>query len=140
MSALVDTNILVYAIDSSQGRKHERSMELVKKIFLEGGGAVSAQILSEFFVVSTKKLAKPLQAREAITFVKAVCESGNWEKMSHSHETVLKAAVLSAEERMEFWDALVAETMLENGVKEILTENDRDFRRIRGIKVVNPFK
>lgn len=47
---LIDTNILVYAYDSSEGKRHEVANELLKKIWQEGGGVVCLQNLMEFFV------------------------------------------------------------------------------------------
>ena len=42
--------------------------------------------------------------------------------------------------RATFWDALIAACMLEKGIKTIVTENERDFKRIPGITIINPFK
>lgn len=33
-----------------------------------------------------------------------------------------------------------AQTMKENGITEIITENEADFHNIPGIKITNPFK
>ena len=35
---------------------------------------------------------------------------------------------------------LIAACMLEHAILTIVTENERDFRRIPGITVINPFK
>ena len=42
--------------------------------------------------------------------------------------------------RAPFWDALIAACMLEHGIEVIVTENEKDFKNIAGITVVNPFK
>jgi predicted nucleic acid-binding protein len=42
--------------------------------------------------------------------------------------------------RAPFWDALFAACMLERGIEVIVTENEKDFKNIPGITVVNPFK
>lgn len=39
-----------------------------------------------------------------------------------------------------YWDYLIASTMKENAVKEIYTENTKDFEKIPELKVVNPFR
>ena len=52
---LIDTNILVYAYDTSEGTKHDIAKEILKKIWQDGGGVVCVQNLMEFFVVITKK-------------------------------------------------------------------------------------
>jgi len=52
----------------------------------------------------------------------------------------LSAIELVKLHRAPFWDALIAACMLEHGVRTIVTENERDFKRIPGIMALNPFK
>ena len=47
---------------------------------------------------------------------------------------------LVRERRVPFWDALIAASMLDAGISSIVTENERDFRRVPGINVINPFR
>jgi predicted nucleic acid-binding protein len=42
--------------------------------------------------------------------------------------------------RAPFWGALIAACMLEHGIEIIVTENEKDFKKIPGITIVNPFK
>ena len=42
--------------------------------------------------------------------------------------------------KTNIWDTPIMETMKENNVYAIVTENEKDFKRIKGIKVINPFK
>ena len=42
---LIDTNILIYAYDASEGTKHEVSKNLLKQIWKAGGGIVCLQNL-----------------------------------------------------------------------------------------------
>ncbi len=62
---LIDTNILVYAYDTSEGEKHEISRTLLREIWKEGGGVVCLQNLMEFFVVITKKVENPIDIKKA---------------------------------------------------------------------------
>jgi predicted nucleic acid-binding protein len=41
--------------------------------------------------------------------------------------------------RTPFWDIMIAETMKEAGVRDLYTENEKDFLEIPWIRVVNPF-
>lgn len=52
MTALrfVDTNVLIYAHDRDAGLKHERAKELLIRLWNEGNGCLSTQVLQEFFV------------------------------------------------------------------------------------------
>jgi predicted nucleic acid-binding protein len=42
--------------------------------------------------------------------------------------------------RVPFGDALIAACMLERDIHTIVTENERDCKKIPGITVLNPFK
>ena len=56
----VDTNILVYAHDASQGPKHKRARELVEALWQSRSGVISTQVLQELCVNVQKKTARPL--------------------------------------------------------------------------------
>jgi predicted nucleic acid-binding protein len=72
--------------------------------------------------------------------VQAIIASGRWEKVNYTHETINRAAEKFEHLRVPFWDLVLAETIKENGMNEIITENEKDFRMVPGIKVNNPFK
>jgi predicted nucleic acid-binding protein len=46
----VDTNILMYAHDTSTGAKHERAKALIAELWCDRTGVVSAQVLQELCV------------------------------------------------------------------------------------------
>ncbi len=52
-----DLRLLVYAYDRTEPEKQERAAELLEALTSAREGAVSAQVLSEFFVTVTRKLA-----------------------------------------------------------------------------------
>ena len=63
----VDTNVFVYAHERGAGLKHRQAVDLVTRLFEEQAGAVSIQVLSEFYVTATKKLGmKSEESEEAI--------------------------------------------------------------------------
>jgi predicted nucleic acid-binding protein len=61
----VDANVLVYAFDSSAGRKQHVAQALLERLWDHNTGCVSVQVLQEFFVTVTKEVAKPLAMEEA---------------------------------------------------------------------------
>lgn len=65
----VDTNVLVYAFDRSAGAKRGRAVDLLQRVWSRGNGCVSMQVLQEFYVNSTRKVAEPLDARVARSIV-----------------------------------------------------------------------
>jgi predicted nucleic acid-binding protein len=46
----VDTNILIYAHDSSAGPKHDRAASLIQEVWESGEGVLSTQVLQDLCV------------------------------------------------------------------------------------------
>jgi len=57
--------------------------------------------------------------------------------ISYDENTVMYALMISKQNKIHFFDALLAATMQENGITKILTENTKDFRKIAGIEAEN---
>ncbi len=111
--ALFDTNILVYAFDETAAGKHDKCKKIVMPIFKgEAKGIVSNQILAELFHVLTKKVRGLINAEKAAEIVFGFINSSNWIKVDYSSNTVGKAVARATMQKMHFWDALIAETML----------------------------
>ncbi len=56
MKAFLDTNILVYANDSSDARKQEIALDCVYTHIRDGSGVVSTQVMQEYAVNGIQKL------------------------------------------------------------------------------------
>jgi predicted nucleic acid-binding protein len=105
-----------------------------------GGGVVTLQNLSEFFFAVTRKVQKPVPIVDAKTIVADVLRSLRWMVIDRNAGTVMKAMDIVEAARAPFWGALIAACMLEHGIEVIVTENEKDFKNVAGITVVNPFK
>lgn len=136
---LIDTNILVYAYDISEGEKHSVSRDLLKQIWEEGGGVVCLQNLMEFFVIITDKVENPISVTEAKTLIEDFLKSDNWRIIDRDADTFLNAVDLVSEHKIHLWDAVIAACMKENDITEIVTENKKDFEKVPDIKVTVPF-
>ena len=133
-----DTNVLYYAYDLSEPEKRKTCKSLVSKVFMgETKGVISNQILVELYNALTRKLG--VKSDTAIVVVDSFITSTNWIKISYNHITVKAALDTSKAFRAPFLDSLIAETMKENGITHITTENEKDFARIPDIKIKNPF-
>ena len=134
-----DTSILFYAYDLSEPDKREVCKTLVGQVFRgEAKGIVSNQILVELYNALTRKLG--VKADTANVIVESFLASTNWVKISYDHFTIESALRTSKAFGAPFLDTLIAETMKENGISCIITENERDFMQISGIQVRNPIK
>jgi len=135
---LMDTNLLVYAYDTFDRKKHDKCKTLVEDTFKgERRLAVSNQILSEMFYVLTQKLKNPLSLDDAYAIVFGIIDSANWIKINYSHETVKKALMIVKNQNASFWDSLIVATALENGITKIYTENTKDFK-MPDAQAINP--
>jgi predicted nucleic acid-binding protein len=137
---LLDTNILVYAYDVSEKRRREIAKGLVDEVWDAGGGVVTLQNLSEFFFAVTRKVQKPVPVVDAKTIVSDILRSSRWMVIDRNAGTLVKAMEIVESVRAPFWDALIAVCMLEHGIEVIITENEKDFKNVPGITVMNPFK
>ena len=61
----IDTNVLVYAYDSTDLAKQEQAQRVIAEGLTKGEIALSAQVLSEFFVAVTRRIAQPIESAEA---------------------------------------------------------------------------
>ena len=138
--SLLDSNILVYAFDASEKEKHEKAKSLLEHCFLgHRKYAVSLQNLSEFFVISTRKIANPITKKEAADIVEGIIAFDGFLKLEPTKKTVIRALSISISSTLSYWDALIAAAMLDNGIFNIYTENIKDFSKVDGIKIKNPF-
>lgn len=138
--ALVDTNILCYALDSSEPEKRAAAAELLARCWRsETALAVSVQNLAEFTVVMTEKVEKPLPEAVLTRFIRNITGFDGWTVIGYTPDTIRRALAIRHEYSLHFWDALLAATMNEHSISTIYTE-DSHFAKIPGFTVINPFR
>ena len=135
---LIDSNILVYAFDSSGRLKHQKAKELLKKCWKgEEQYAISIQNLSEFFVNITKKIEKPISKETGERIINNIIKFNGFIKLEPKKETISKATAISIKNNMNYWDSLITATMIENEIFDIYTEDMKDFKA-HEVKAINP--
>ena len=132
----VDANILVYAFDSSAGQKQQLAQALLERLWENNTGCLSVQVLQEFFVTVTKKVAKPLPLEDATSRVR---EFATWRVFAPTADDVLAAIGLHAQARIGFWDAMIVLAAAESGCDVLWTEDLSDGQLLRGVRIRNPF-
>jgi predicted nucleic acid-binding protein len=137
---LIDTNVLVYAYDTSDKKKHDAAKSIVKNVWANGNGVTTVQNLTEFFVVVTGKVKLPLAPHKAQVVIDDMISSDKWRIYDRDILSIPKATALSIKHGVHLWDTLTAQVMLDNRIECIITENTRDFGKTPGISAVNPFK
>lgn len=132
----VDTNVLVYAHDSSAGAKHEKARALLEQLWASGDGCLSVQVLQELYVILTKKVPCPVSAETAR---QVVSNLSLWAVHSPGPDDVLAAVDLHARLGLSFWDAMIIQSAARLGAGQIVTEDLSPGRLYHGVLAVNPF-
>ena len=131
----VDTNVLVYLFDGDSPGKQAQARELLGE---EAENIVlSTQVLGEFYVTVTRKLANPLGADMARKAVDDLCA---FQVRPLQAELVRAAVGRSGESKLSYWDALIVETAIDAGAAVLLTEDLQHGQVFNGLRVVNPFR
>ncbi len=137
---LVDTNVLVYLFDGNTPEKRAGSRALVEACFRrEAEYSVSVQNLAEFSVVVTEKVGHPMPTADVRRFVAAIAGFDGWHVVGYDGATVDRALELRERHGVHFWDALLAATMLANGIDTVYSE-DAHLSRVPGVTVVDPYR
>jgi predicted nucleic acid-binding protein len=132
----IDTNILVYAFDSSEKEKQEIAQKLLNKEGSIGEITLSTQVLQEFFVIVTRKLKEPLSIDDAS---KTIQFFSVYPLVQINPKLILKAIERHQNESFSFWDALIVEAALQVDCKILFSEDMQDERQIGRLKIINPF-
>lgn len=135
---LVDTNILVYALESSEPEKHGKAAGIITELMERGEFVVSSQNLAELSRVLLEKAVPNQNPDEVVKYLFRFMKLGH--VIEYTSETVIRAVSLVKEYKIPFFDALIVATMQENGISEIITENSTDFKKISWLKIRNPFE
>jgi predicted nucleic acid-binding protein len=131
----VDTNILIYAHDIEAGRRHETARDLVKTLWREANGAISIQVLQEFYVNITRKIPVPLPRQIARHLVETYAV---WEVVLPCPRDLMKASAIEERHQVSFWDAMIIATALKAGASTLWTEDLSHGKIIEGIRIINP--
>lgn len=131
----VDTNILIYAHDVDAGAKHETARGILHHLWDQRTGVLSTQVLQEFYVNVTRKIATPLPKSSA----RAVVESYTLWCVATTPEEISAAFRIEDEARICFWDALIVATAHKAGAARILSEDLNAGQIIAGVRIENPF-
>jgi predicted nucleic acid-binding protein len=132
----VDTNVLLYAHDVSAGDKQTIARGLLARLAADRAGAVSIQVLQEFYVNATRKLGAPLSRKDAL---KQVNMFATWAVHSPTASDVMEAAKIAEDNTVSFWDAMVVRSAAEMRCATLWTEDLNNGQQIEGVTVANPF-
>lgn len=133
----VDTNILIYAHDTSAGAKHDRARALLQALWQERAGGLSIQVLQEFYVNVTRKVAMPMTPEAAAAIIG---ELAAWPVHRPDVNDVLEAIRLQTSRQLSFWDAMILTSARRLGCATLWSEDMSHGQQYEGVTVINPFE
>lgn len=133
----LDTNVLVYLFDADAPTKQHRVQELLSSQELRAQVILSTQVLQEFHVSVTRKLATPLSLEAAF---QAVQDLAVFPIVQIDTPLILLAIRRSGKAKISFWDALILEAALIAGATVLYSEDFQAGAVFGGLRIANPFK
>jgi len=131
-----DTNILLYSISRvpAEATKREFAVALLDR----HDGALSAQVLGEFYVQATRPTRPdPLSHDLATAFI------SKWMRFpvqAIDRAIVIAAIEIKAAHGFSYWDCAIIAAARALGCRELYTEDMSHGREIDDVLIVNPFR
>ena len=131
-----DTNILLYSISRvpAEATKREYAVALLDR----HDGALSAQVLGEFYVQATRPTRPdPLSHDLATAFI------SKWMRFpvqAIDRAIVIAAIEIKAAHGFSYWDCAIIAAARALGCRELYTEDMSHGREIDDVLIVNPFR
>lgn len=135
--ALIDTNILVYAVDGGEPVKQATAIAELDRLRIDNAGILSVQSLSEYFTVVTRKLNPPIPPEVASGHLLKLLKI--WRCIPVTEDIVLEAVRGTINYGLSFWDAQIWAAAKWAGAREIVTEDFNHGQNIEGVVIRNPF-
>ena len=132
-----DANILVYAYNPRDPRKRAIAQRLLADAMANGDGALSAQVLGEFFNTATRRLPNPLSVEEALQVIEQISVLP---VVALDLELVRQAVNTSQRYQISYWDALIIAAAEKAGCARLITEDLNAGQSYNGVVAFNPFR
>jgi predicted nucleic acid-binding protein len=137
MKVFFDTNLLVYLFDAGSPAKQRRARELLERHTRAGETLLSTQVLQEFYVAATRKLATPLPPEQAYEVVR---ELAVMPTVRVDIALILSAIQYAHRYRLAFWDALIVRAAIEGGASVLYSEDLSHGQSFQTLRVENPLR
>ncbi len=136
MICFFDTNVLVYCMDAADPVRQARAIDRLARACDQGTVVLSAQVLQEFYAITTRKLQPALSQAEAQAQVERLA---CFEVVGSSATSVMEATRLAQQHQLQWWDALILEAALRAQADVLVSEDGQHGQRFGKLVVENPF-
>jgi predicted nucleic acid-binding protein len=132
----VDSNVLVCAHDGSDLARRPVAERILRELWQFRRGALSTQVLQEFYSVATTKIGEPLSPAVAR---KVIADYSEWCMINTDPLLVISAVRLAEDHSISLRDGFVVEAALRCDASDLLSEDLPDGLRFGTLAVRNPF-
>lgn len=132
----VDTNILLYARDTSEPEKQTVAARRLDELWEKKSGCLSVQVLNEYYVNVTRKLDPGLTPDEAWDDIEALSV---WSPLPMDMALLQRGYAVQRRYGLSWWDSLIVAAAEAAGCTKILSEDLAHGTDYFGITVENPF-
>jgi len=132
----VDTNIFVYARDSSEPEKQVKAERWLTYLWAHESGRTSAQVMNEYYVTVTQKLKPGLSRDVARSDLRALSV---WQPLEISTKLIASAWDIQDQYGYSWWDTLVISSALFLSCTYLLSEDMQHDQHIGNLTIINPF-
>lgn len=132
VDVFLDTNILIYAVGATAPRKKARARDVLRNQRI----GLSAQVMQEFYSVSTVKMKPPLPPIVAAAWIDRLMKK----PFVPTDMSLIKQGIaMSQRYRISYWDGAIIAAAEALGAPKVYSENMNHGQRYGGVTVENPF-
>ncbi len=131
----VDSNVLIYAVDESNPKKHEAARLWRSELWKSRRGRISFQVLDEFYANVDRKWPAAREHLQA-----EIRNLMTWRPIELNAKLLEEAWRIQAHFKLSFWDALIVSAAQAASCRYLLTEDLQEGQEMDGVVVVNPFR
>ena len=114
-----------------------QARRVIRELWEEGAGALSTQVLQEFYVNVRRKSRKPISIRSARSLV---ADYMAWDPVVNDGTSILEAMDAERRHKISFWDALIVVAAQKCEADVILSEDFSHGQKYGSVRIVNPFE
>jgi predicted nucleic acid-binding protein len=130
----IDTNILVYSVDSNDKSKQKQARKILKSTAENDSPVISTQVLQEFYSATTSKL-----KLDKIIAKSIMHNFHHMETVQIDLELIEQGIDISILSQISFWDGLIIAAAEQANCPVIYSKDLNSGQTIRGINIINPF-
>ena len=138
VDVFLDTNVLIYQIDTRDRRKHAVAERIVREALSADHACISFQVVQECLNTVLRKAEVRLEVDDARAWLDTVLAP--LVRVQSSLALYRRSLDVQARWQYSLYDSLIVAAALEAGCKRLLSEDLQHGQRIEGLQIVNPFK